>query len=148
MTKECTESVCAHLTPRAFGVLTFKEHDSFSQPAIPALAALIFFSVSGGPFGMEECVLAGGPLVTMIGLAVLPVLWSVPEALITAELAPAFPESMGSAAWCEAAFGPFGVGWAVGGEVESCKNTQIYHEMHTSVPEKAQYTHMLLLLAK
>ena len=35
MTKECIESVCAHLTPRAFGVLTFKEHDSFSQPAIP-----------------------------------------------------------------------------------------------------------------
>jgi hypothetical protein len=38
--------------------------------------------------------------------------------------------------------------WAVKGEVESCKNTQIYHEMHTSVPEKALYTHMLLLLAK
>lgn len=49
------------------------------QIGTAALAALIFFSVSGGPFGMEEAILAAGPLVTMIGLAVLPVLWSVPE---------------------------------------------------------------------
>jgi len=83
------------------------------QIGTAALAALIFFSVSGGPFGMEECVRAGGPLVTMIGLAVLPVLWSVPEALITAELAPAFPSAAGSVAWVEAAFGPFW-GWMKG----------------------------------
>jgi len=35
--------------------------------------------------------------------------WSLPEALITAELSTAMPESSGSVAWVEAAFGPF---WA------------------------------------
>ncbi len=78
-----------------------------------SLAALIFFSVSGGPFGMEEALLAAGPLITMLGLLVLPVFWSVPEALVTAELAPAFPEASGSVAWVEAAFGPF-AGWLKG----------------------------------
>ena len=34
MTKERTENVCAH-RPYRIGVLTFKKHDSFPQPAIP-----------------------------------------------------------------------------------------------------------------
>ncbi|KAM3575234.1 hypothetical protein VYU27_002820 [Nannochloropsis oceanica] len=100
--KAVTTLVTPPLSPR-------KDH----QIGTAALAALIFFSVSGGPFGMEECVLAGGPLLSMVGLVVLPVLWSAPEALITAELAPAFPESAGSVAWVEAAFGPFW-GWMKG----------------------------------
>ena len=64
-------------------------------------------SVSGGPFGMEEALRTAGPLVTMIGLAVLPLLWSCPEALITAELAPSFREASGSVAWVSCAFGNF-----------------------------------------
>ncbi|TFJ81049.1 hypothetical protein NSK_007692 [Nannochloropsis salina CCMP1776] len=86
-----------------------KEH----QIGTAALAALIFFSVSGGPFGMEEAVQSAGPLVTIVGLLVLPMLWSVPEALITAECAPAFAEPSGSVAWVESAFGPFW-GWMKG----------------------------------
>ncbi len=41
------------------------------------------------------------------GFVVFPLLWSVPEALITAELATAFPENSGYVAWVSAAFGPF-----------------------------------------
>lgn len=44
-----------------------------------SLAALIFFSVSGGPYGMEEAIQTAGPFVTMLALIVLPLVWSVPE---------------------------------------------------------------------
>ncbi|KAG2428029.1 hypothetical protein HXX76_012014 [Chlamydomonas incerta] len=71
------------------------------------LVTLIFFEVSGGPFGTEDAVSAAGPLLTIIGFIVFPLLWSVPEALITAELATAFPENSGYVAWVTAAFGPF-----------------------------------------
>lgn len=68
---------------------------------------LIFYGVSGGPFGMEDAVAAGGPLLTLAGLVVLPIAWSIPEALVTAELSTAFPEASGFVAWVSTAFGPF-----------------------------------------
>lgn len=101
------------------------------------LVALIFYDVSGGPFGIEVCsnqiracrfsgrwceqllhssllrvdlqdaVSAGGPLLAILGFLILPLVWSVPEALITAELATTFPENSGYVAWVTAAFGPF-----------------------------------------
>lgn len=58
------------------------------------LTALIFFSVSGGPFGFEEAVDAGGSAWVLIGCLLVPLLWSVPEALMTAELSSAFPEAV------------------------------------------------------
>ena len=66
---------------------------------------IVFYSVSGGPFGIEEAVRAGGAFYTLIGLLVLPLVWSIPEALVTAELGSAFPEASGEVAWVEAAFG-------------------------------------------
>jgi hypothetical protein len=64
----------------------------------------------------QDGVRAGGPLLTMLGFLILPFVWSVPEALITAELSTAFPENSGYVAWVTAAFGPywgFQVGWLV-----------------------------------
>ncbi len=55
----------------------------------------------------QDAVSSGGPLLAVIGFCILPLLWSVPEALITAELATAFPENSGYVAWVTAAFGPF-----------------------------------------
>lgn len=49
-----------------------------------ALAALIFFSVSGGPYGMEEAIQTAGPLISLLSLVLLPLVWSVPEALASA----------------------------------------------------------------
>ena len=46
-------------------------------------------------------------MLTVLGFLILPLIWSVPEALITAELATAFPENSGYVAWVTAAFGPF-----------------------------------------
>lgn len=55
----------------------------------------------------QDAVTSGGPLLTVLGFLILPLIWSVPEALITAELATAFPENSGYVAWVTAAFGPF-----------------------------------------
>uniref|UniRef100_A0A7S2NXX5 Amino acid permease/ SLC12A domain-containing protein n=1 Tax=Leptocylindrus danicus TaxID=163516 RepID=A0A7S2NXX5_9STRA len=70
------------------------------------LTILVFYSVSGGPFGIENAVLYGGAYYSIIGFLVLPILWSFPEALVTAELGSAFPEAGGSVAWVQEAFGP------------------------------------------
>lgn len=71
------------------------------------LVALIFYEVSGGPFGVEDSVKAGGPLLAILGFLIFPFIWSIPEALITAELATAFPENGGYVLWISAAFGDF-----------------------------------------
>jgi len=55
----------------------------------------------------QDAVSAGGPLLAVLGFIVLPIIWSVPEALVTAELATAFPEDSGYVAWVTAAFGPY-----------------------------------------
>ena len=43
----------------------------------------------------------------MLGFVILPLIWSVPEAMVTAELTTAFPENSGYVAWVTAAFGPY-----------------------------------------
>lgn len=75
---------------------------------LAALTVLIFYEVSGGPFGIEDIVRAGGPFFALTGFSLL-LVWAIPEALITAELSTAMPEASGSVAWVDAAFGPF---WA------------------------------------
>ncbi|KAA8545785.1 hypothetical protein F0562_020764 [Nyssa sinensis] len=72
------------------------------------LVALIFYEVSGGPFGVEDSVRAGGgPLLSLLGFLIFPLFWSIPEALVTAELATSFPENGGYVIWISSAFGPF-----------------------------------------
>ncbi|PKA62806.1 putative polyamine transporter [Apostasia shenzhenica] len=72
------------------------------------LIALMFFDVSGGPFGVEDSVGAGGgPLLSLAGFLLFPLLWSLPEALITAELSTLFPFNGGYVVWISAAFGSF-----------------------------------------
>ncbi|CAF1932607.1 unnamed protein product [Brassica napus] len=72
------------------------------------LVFLIFYEVSGGPFGVEDSVKSGGgPLLALLGFLILPLIWSIPEALITAELATSFPENGGYVVWISSAFGPF-----------------------------------------
>ena len=55
------------------------------------LVFLIYFEVAGGPFGEEPAVQAAGPLLAILGFLIFPFIWSIPEALITAELSTAFP---------------------------------------------------------
>lgn len=93
-------------TPKLMISDPHKKKDGPKLGLLP-LVALIFYEVSGGPFGVEDSVQAGGPLLAIIGFLVFPFIWSIPEALITAELATAFPENGGYVLWISAAFGDF-----------------------------------------
>ncbi|MBA0597927.1 hypothetical protein Gorai_007708 [Gossypium raimondii] len=68
---------------------------------------LIYFEVYGGAYGAEAAVGAAGPLCSILGFLIFPFLWSIPEALITAELATTFPGNGGYVIWAHQAFGPF-----------------------------------------
>ena len=100
-----------HLSPirlsrSASGVFDYELNKPTRHLTTLPLACLIFYSVSGGPFGMESSVKEAGALYTLIGFTVFPIFWSIPEALMTAELATAYPEASGCVAWVHEAFGP------------------------------------------
>lgn len=71
------------------------------------LVALTFFCVAGGAYGLEDAVSSGGPRLTLLGILLLPWLWSLPTALMTAELSTAMPQDGGYVVWVEKAFGRF-----------------------------------------
>ncbi|XP_027085487.1 probable polyamine transporter At1g31830 isoform X1 [Coffea arabica] len=81
-------------------------HSSRKVSVLP-LVFLIFYEVSGGPFGVEDSVNAAGPLLALLGFLVFPFIWSIPEALITAEMGTMFPENSGYVVWVSSALGPF-----------------------------------------
>ena len=82
-------------------------YDNHRTLTLWPLVALIFFEVSGGPYGVEDAVGAGGPRYAILGFLIFPFIWSIPEALVCAELAGRFPENAGYVAWVSEAFGPF-----------------------------------------
>jgi hypothetical protein len=52
-------------------------------------------------------------LFSILGFIIMPLVWSVPESLVTAELGSAYPEASGGVAWVEEAFGS-AAGWMAG----------------------------------
>lgn len=64
-----------------------------------------FFIVAGGPTGIETVVSSGGPFYACIGLLVIPWLWCLPIALVSAELACALPLNGGPIRYVERCFG-------------------------------------------
>ena len=79
------------------------------------LMMIIFYNVSGGPFGMESSVKSAGFVGAILGYSLFPWVWSIPEAAITAELGTTFSvdDASGGLVWVELAFGP-GAGWMAG----------------------------------
>src|SRR5205814_3919906 len=73
------------------------------------LVFVLFFSTSGGPYTTETLIHSVGPGLGLLILALVPLVWSVPEALIVGELASMLPEEGGYYRWVDRAFGPF---WA------------------------------------
>lgn len=73
------------------------------------LAAVMFFNTSGGAFSLEGLVASVGPGVSLLLLVLVPLLWSIPETLLVAELASMLPQEGGYYRWVHRAFGPF---WA------------------------------------
>lgn len=81
--------------------------DNHRKVSMLPLIFLIFYEVSGGPFGVEDSVNAAGPLLALVGFLVFPFIWSIPEALITAEMGTMFPENAGYVVWVSSALGPY-----------------------------------------
>lgn len=80
---------------------------NYQKVSIIPLVFLIFYEVSGGPFGIEDSVQAAGPFLAIVGFLLFPIIWSIPEALITAEMGTMFPENGGYVVWVSSALGPF-----------------------------------------
>ncbi len=72
-----------------------------------ALAAATFFIVSGGPYGLEEILQAHGYGRALLLLAALPIVWSLPVALLVGELGSALPRTGGYYEWVRRGLGPF-----------------------------------------
>jgi amino acid transporter len=73
---------------------------------LPLMAAT-FFMVSGGPYGIEDIIGGAGYTWAMVLLLCLPLLWSLPTALMIGELASAIPAEGGFYVWVRRALGPF-----------------------------------------
>jgi amino acid transporter len=89
-----------------------------SQPAIDvrviqrklglsAIVGIIFFSVSGGPYGLEDVVGQSGPGMALLLIVVTPLIYSLPAALMVAELATLMPVAGGYYQWVKEGLGPF-----------------------------------------
>lgn len=71
------------------------------------LAAVTYMMVSGGPYGIEELVGSAGYAVAIALLVIVPCIWSLPVALLVAELSSAIPVDGGFYIWVRRALGPF-----------------------------------------
>lgn len=73
---------------------------------VPMIAAT-YFMVAGGPYGLEEIVQKTGYAATLLILAITPLLWSVPTAMMVSELATSVPEEGGYYVWVRRGMGRF-----------------------------------------
>ncbi|KAF7809424.1 putative polyamine transporter [Senna tora] len=89
------------------GELPSPRANNSRKVSVLPLVFLIFYEVSGGPFGVEDTVKAAGPLLALLGFLIFPFIWSIPEALITAEMGTMFPENSGYVVWVSSALGPY-----------------------------------------
>jgi amino acid transporter len=73
---------------------------------LPLIAAT-FFMVSGGPYAIEDILGGAGFGRAILILLLLPILWSLPTALMIGELASSLPAEGGFYVWVRRALGPF-----------------------------------------
>src|SRR5262252_1027013 len=117
------------------------------------LAAVVFFNVSGGPYGVEDAVPTLGPGVTLALLVLTPIFWSLPVMLAMAELASAMPDEGGYVTWTRRAFGPFWgfqVGWW--SWIDSFVDVAVYPALAVEYarywwPGMTRQSHVLFVLA-
>ena len=79
---------------------------SAQDPLLPLVAAT-YFMVSGGPYGIEDILGGAGYGWAILILLMLPLLWSLPTALMIGELAAAIPAEGGFYVWVRRGLGPF-----------------------------------------
>ena len=71
------------------------------------LIAVMYLTISGGAYGIEDAVAAGGPGMTLLLCLLVPAAVSLPTALMAAELTALFPVEGGFYFWVKEAFGSF-----------------------------------------
>ena len=71
------------------------------------LVAATYFMVSGGPYGIEDILGGAGFFWAIVILLLLPLVWSLPTALMIGELASAIPAEGGFYVWVRRGLGPF-----------------------------------------
>ncbi len=71
------------------------------------LMGIVYFTVGGGVYGIEDLVPSVGPGMSLVLLLVIPLVWSLPVALLAAELATAMPEEGGYYVWVRRSLGEF-----------------------------------------
>jgi amino acid transporter len=74
---------------------------------LTAIIGIIFFSVSGGPYGLEDVVGSSGAGMAVLLIIVTPLIYSLPAALMVAEMATLMPVPGGYYQWVKEALGPF-----------------------------------------
>ncbi|HXI18291.1 MAG TPA: APC family permease, partial [Chloroflexota bacterium] len=77
------------------------------QLTLLPLTMVMFFAVSGGPYGLEELVAESGALLALLLILLTPLIWSVPTALMVAELSSMMPVEGGYYAWVKKGLGPY-----------------------------------------
>ena len=86
---------------------TAPRHRQLQHISLTPFVAVLYAYCAGGPFGFEAMVSTSGPGLSLIFILVVPLLFSVPIALATAEMAAAMPVEGGFYRWTRAAFGDF-----------------------------------------
>ncbi len=91
---------------------TVQARRRYLRPA--ALTAVIFFSVSGGPYGLEPVINLVGAQNALLLVLITPLLWAVPVILMVLELNGMMPRNGGYYQWVKTGLGPmwgFFEGW-------------------------------------
>ncbi|HYM93742.1 MAG TPA: APC family permease, partial [Chitinophagaceae bacterium] len=83
----------------------FKASSSPKRLRILPLAAIIFLTVSGGPYGLESLLTYGGEHAALLLLIITPLLWDIPTILMVMELNSMMPVTGGYYQWVKKALG-------------------------------------------
>ena len=82
-------------------------HPALRKIRFLPLVAATYFMVSGGPYGIEDILGGAGYGRAILILLTLPLIWSLPTALMIGELAAAIPAEGGFYVWVRRGLGPF-----------------------------------------
>jgi amino acid transporter len=82
-------------------------HPQVSRIGLAPFVAVLYAYCAGGPFGFEAMVSTSGPGIALIFILVVPLFFSVPIALATAEMSSAMPVEGGFYRWTRAGLGDF-----------------------------------------
>ena len=87
--------------------MVFGRNPARRKLRILPLVAATYFMVSGGPYGIEDILGGAGYARAILILLILPIVWSLPTALMIGELASAIPADGGFYVWVRRAMGSF-----------------------------------------